>query len=181
MEFKKILFTLLKNFEENDIRYGLIGGFALIFMEIPRTTVDIDFLIHKDDLSKVQKIMENMGYKLVFRTENVSQYVGKTESLGEIDFIHAFRKYSLRMLERARTLEKEGLKIRVLIPEDIIGLKVQAMANAPSRKTRELSDIEAIIEKFKNKIDWSIVEEYFKIFNLQDEFKKLKEEHDTSV
>ncbi len=150
-------------------------------MDIPRTTVDIDFLIHKDDLYKVHKIMENVGYKLIFRTKNVSQYIGKTENLGEIDFIHAFRKYSLRMLERVRTLEKDGLKAKVLMPEDIIGLKLQAMANDTSRKIRELSDIEVIIEKFKNKIDWSIIEEYFKIFNLQDEFKKLKEEHDTPI
>lgn len=177
MEFKRVLVSLIENFEKNDIRYGLIGGFALIFMNIPRTTVDLDFLIHKDDLLILDKIMKNMGYKLVFRSENVSQYVGETKKLGEIDFIHAFREYSLKMLERARIQEKEGVRVKVLMPEDVIGLKVQAMANDPLRKTKELADIESIIDKFKNQIDWNIVEEYFKIFELYDEFKKLKEKY----
>lgn len=40
MEFRKVLSLLAKDFEENHIRYGLIGGFALIMLGVPPTTVD---------------------------------------------------------------------------------------------------------------------------------------------
>jgi predicted nucleotidyltransferase len=173
MEFRKILSLLIENFDKEGIRYGLIGGFSLIVLNIPRTTVDLDFLIHKEDLKKLDKIMKIMGYKLVFRTKNVSQYVGKTTSAGEIDFVHAFRKYSKRMLERAEIRKIENLFIKVLRIEDIIGLKVQAIANDLARKNKELADIEAILDKYRIKANWQLLEEYFRLFNLGGEFKIL--------
>ncbi len=173
MEFKRILSLLIKNFEEKNVRYGLMGGFALVVYGIPRTTVDLDFLIDKDDLEKLDKIMEMLGYKLIFRTENVSQFVGLTPATGGIDFVHAFRKYSKKMLERVQTKNLEDLTIKVLRLEDIIGLKVQAIANDLTRKNRELADIESILDKFGNEIDWDLVKEYFELFDLLNDFDVL--------
>jgi len=173
MEFKKVLSLLIKNFEEKNIRYALIGGFSLIAYGIPRTTLDIDFLIDKDDLYKLDEIMNKLNYKLIYRTENVSQYKGIDEEMGEIDFIHAFRKYSKNMLERYEIREIEDIKVKVLKPEDMIGLKVQAIANSPERKIKELYDIESIVEKFKDNIKWEVVKEYFEIFELNKDFEEI--------
>jgi len=177
MEFRKVLSLLIKSFEEKNIRYGLIGGFALIAHGIPRTTVDIDFLVDKRDLDKLDKIMQDMGYKLIFRTENVSQYIGSDISLGEVDFLHAFRKYSKKMLERMQDIKLEDIEAKVLSPEDIIGLKVQAIANNPDRKYKELADISAIIKNFREKINWELLKEYFRLFNLEEEFYTLKKRY----
>lgn len=51
-------------------------------------------------------------------------------------------------------------------PEDIIRLKIQAMANNPGRRNRELADIE--------EIDWELVREYFQLFDFKEEFTRLK-------
>ncbi len=177
MKFRKVLSSLTKNFEKSNIRYGLIGGFSLLVLGIPRTTVDLDFLVNREDLEKLDKIMDELGYKLIFRTENVSQFAGRKEELGGVDFIHGFRKYALEMLSRAEVRKLENIKIKVLQPEDIIGLKVQAIANKPERKNREFADIEAIIERFSKKIDWELVKEYFHLFDFDEDFRKLKKRY----
>lgn len=98
MNFKKTLELLLNDFSKNDIRYGLIGGFALGLWGINRTTIDLDFLIHRDDIDKVDKIMKLYEYECFYRTENVSQYISSIKIFGEIDFIHS-GKYRLRCLK----------------------------------------------------------------------------------
>jgi len=53
------------------------------------------------------------------------------------------------------------LTIGVLIPEDLVGLKVQAMVDDKPRWTNGLADIEGIMALHKTAPDRSIIEEYF--------------------
>ena len=179
MDFKTVLSLILNAFQEENVRYGLIGGFAMGALGISRATVDLDFLLRRDDLSKVDKIMKANGYECVFKSENVSQYVSEVKIFGEVDFLHAFRKVSIAMLERAKELDIfEGkLKIRVLRPEDIIGLKLQAIANDEARTTREYADIEALTDYYRINLDWESIEEYFSIFNQKEKFIELKKKY----
>ncbi len=179
MDFKTVARTILEGFQRGNIRYALIGGFALGALGVPRATTDIDFLVHHEDIAKIKKLMEEMGYECAFQSENVSQYVSPLEVFGEIDFLHAFRKASLGMLERATEKETFGgeLKIKVLRPEDIIGLKVQAAANDETRFNREYMDIETLMAHYKTDLDWQLIKEYFSIFDQQTLFSKLKGKH----
>ena len=74
---------------------------------VPRGTVDIDFLVHNDDMKKVDGIMRGLGYECKYRSENVSQYLSPLKVFGEVDFLHAFKTHSLSMLQR--TEEKRCL------------------------------------------------------------------------
>jgi len=176
MDFKATLEIILKDFLRGNIRYGLIGGFALGALGLARTTVDLDFLVRREDMPKVDAIMKSHGYECAYRSENVSQYISPLKIFGEIDFLYAFREISVKMLERAKELDIfEGkLKIKVLCPEDIIGLKVQALANNPDRETLDYLDIESLMERYKKDLDWGLLEEYFKLFELEKEFQGLK-------
>ncbi len=178
MDFKAVLKELLTAFYEHNIRYALMGGFALGAWGIPRATVDIDFLVNRDDTEKVHGIMTGMGYECRYRTENVSQYISPFKIFGEVDFLHAFRSASLRMLQRAEDKEIfNGINIRVLKPEDLIGLKVQAIANDERRKNIELSDIESLMAEFGKGLDWPLIEEYFELFGFDELLKELKERY----
>ncbi|MDY6853433.1 MAG: nucleotidyltransferase family protein [Thermodesulfobacteriota bacterium] len=176
MDFKLVLEKLLTAFSKQDIRYALMGGFALGAWGVPRATVDIDFLVHRDDMEKVDTFMEELGYECRFKSENVSQYISPQEIFGEVDFLHAFRVPSLSMLERA--LEKKifdgNLTIMVLRVEDIIGFKVQAIANNESRKAIDLPDIESLIAFNKDRINWTLIEEYFTLFGCNVLFNELR-------
>ncbi len=176
MDFKVVLKLILDEFQKENVRYALMGGFALGVLGVPRATVDMDFLVHRDDLFKIEKIMKDNNYECVYKTENVSQYISSLKIFGEIDFLHAFREISVGMLQRAteKDIFGEGLKIRVLSPEDIIGLKLQALANDETRTLREYSDIEALMENYNVNLDWNILEEYFTIFSQIEKYKELK-------
>lgn len=179
MDFNTVLKLILDGFQEKDVRYAVIGGFALGLLGVPRATVDLDFLVHREDLSKIDTIMKTNDYKCVYKSENVSQYVSPLKLFGEIDFLHAFREISCKMIERS--VEKEifegKLKIRVLTPEDIIGLKVQAIANDEKRALREYADIEALMERYGVNLDWQLLKEYFSMFELTDRFNELEKKY----
>jgi len=176
LDFKLVVEKLITAFKDAGIRYALMGGFALGLWGIPRATVDIDFLVNKDDMGKVNEIMTGLGYNLVYQSENVSQYVSSDKIFGEVDFLHAFREISVGMLQRAESkrLFDSTVSINVLKIEDLIGLKVQAMANDEARKAIDLSDIKSLIALHKSAINWSVLEEYFKMFGLVDLFKEIK-------
>jgi hypothetical protein len=180
MDFEKVLKNVIQEFSNQKISNALIGGFAISALGIPRATIDIDFLIQLKDCKKVKKILESLGYKCVFETENVSQYTSSSELFGEIDFIHAFRNTSLKMLQRAKKIKvfNNKLEISVLPPEDIIGLKLQASVNDKERKNREISDIESIMERFGKKLDWEIIKEHYALFNQKKEFEALKKKYE---
>ncbi len=183
MDFRVVTEKLLTAFGNVGVRYALMGGYALGLWGIGRATVDIDFLVNRDDLGKVDSIMHDLGYECKYRSENVSQYVSPLKILGEVDFLHAFRETSLEIINRAQ--EKEilngALKIKVVVPEDLIGLKLQAIKNDPSREQTDIADIEFLISLRGKNLDWSLIEEYFKIFNMKDIYKKLRKKHSETL
>lgn len=177
VNFERVLEALLAEFDRRRIRYAAIGGFALGVLGYPRTTIDLDFLVHNDDLSQVHDLLTNLGYQRVVHTENVSQYRHHDEVWGSVDFIHAFRKTSLAILARAKSYPVFGAKqtVRAADPEDVIGLKVQAMVNDPDRKPQEFADIERLMDLYGSKLDWARIQEFFDLFGLGEEAGRLKE------
>lgn len=123
MDILKVLSILSKEFAAKDIHYALIGGFAMNALGIVRSTLDIDFLILSEDNPKLQSLLESIGYKCVYKTDNVSQYTSPSNLLGEIDVLHAFRNASLKMLGRSRRIKlfNGDISLNVLSPEDVIG------------------------------------------------------------
>ena len=101
MDFKAVTKNLLSAFTHESVTYALIGGYAVGLWGVHRSTVDMDFLVRKDDMAKVDRIMKSMGYETQFTSENVTQYISPLTVFGEIDFLHAFRDASLHMLERS--------------------------------------------------------------------------------
>lgn len=182
MEFKLVIEKILAEFEKAKVRYALMGGFALGALGIPRATVDIDFLVLNEDMERVSRIMTDMGYRCVYESENVSQYASSEKIFGEVDFLHAFREASIGMLERAEDIKIFGkeLTIKVVKPEDLIGLKVQAMANDETRCAVDLADIEALMSYYATKLDWPLIEEYFSIFGMSETAKKLRRKYSGS-
>jgi len=176
VDFKVVLSLIIKKFNEDQIRYALIGGFALGALGVPRATIDLDFLVNRVDLFKIDKLMKENGYECVYKTENVCQYIASAKIFGEVDFLLAFREISTKMLERAliKDIFAGALKIKVLKPEDIIGLKVQALVNDESRAAKEYLDIEALMGHYGPDLDWMLIKEFFVIFDKIDKFNELK-------
>ncbi len=179
MDFKFVTEKLLAAFEDAGVNYALMGGFAMGLLGGSRSTIDIDFLVNRDDMDKVDGIMQQLGYECKHKSENVSQYISNLRVMGEVDFLHAFRDASLEMLQRVE--EKEifsgALKIKVVRPEDLIGLKVQAIKNDPLRELTDMADIEILLSLHCKTLDWAMIEEYFKLFDMEDDYNRLREKY----
>lgn len=83
------------------------------------------------------------------------------------------------MLSRAKSYPVFGgtQTVRVIRPEDVIGLKVQAMVNDPDRRTQELADIERLMALYGERLDWERIEEYYDLFNLGEGAGQLRKRY----
>jgi hypothetical protein len=176
VDFELVLKSLISEFSRLNIRCAAIGGFALGVLGAPRQTMDLDFLVHRDDLDTLDKALTALGYTRVFYSENVSQYRHPQAAWGSVDFIHAFRKISLAILDRATDHPALGGKhsLRTAQAEDIIGLKVQAMFNDPERRAQEQNDIERLMAQHGRRLDWERIQEFYEVFGLAEEAKRLR-------
>lgn len=184
MDFVKVSATLLRDFGQENIRYAVIGGFALGFWGVTRATVDMDFLLLLDDADRADAILTRHGYEQTFRTENVARYQATEASLGTIDIIYAFREISRNMLARSVDVPfSDDLSVVTLMPEDIIGLKIQAIANDDSRRDRDVADMHALLRERHSsgeKINWNLLEQYCSLFDFNDLLEELKTRHDNA-
>jgi len=76
---------------------------------------------------------------------------------------------------RKKRFFDEPLKITVLKPEDLIGLKLQAIKNDSLRWRNDMADIESLINIYGRKLDLSLVKKYFQIFDMEKVYIKLIE------
>lgn len=171
MDFISVFKRVIENFELEKIDFAVVGGFALHTAGITRTTKDIDLMILASDLEKTKKIIISCGYELLHESNDVLNFTGKTFELGRIDFLLAHRKYMLAMLAKAKKkdLLDGRFKIKVLNIEDLIGLKIQSSSNDKNRYEQDMADIKTLIKLHFDKLDMSLVKEYFSLFKRENE------------
>lgn len=118
------------------------------------------------------------GYTRTYYSENVSHYESENNTLGRIDILHAFRGPSLSMLDRANRIPvNQELSLPVVQVEDLIGLKIQAAHNDPSRSLSDWMDIRLLIEysgQGKQAVDWDLIGDYLDLFQKGNKLEEMK-------
>ena len=79
------------------------------------------------------------------------------------------------MLDRAaekRTFNDE-LTIRVLLPEDLVGLKLQAIKNSPSLREQDMADIKALYAAQEGKLELEVIRKYAEILDAEHLLKEI--------
>lgn len=169
MNLKEILKTLIVRFRKRNVDFVLSGGLALSTMGIFRFTRDIDFVVPEESKETIHEIMTELGYERQdFSTEEIVSYFSPLREFGQVDFLLARRKYSRTMMRRARKspVFADEFEVKTLLPEDLIGLKIQAIANDPqNRFVIDAPDIQKILRLHMDKMDMDLVREYFRIFD----------------
>ena len=172
MNFKVVLKTLFGRFSEAGVEFALSGGLALSTMGVFRLTRDIDFVALEDSMSAIEGIMTELGYERQdFSTEEIVSYFSPLTVYGQVDFLVARRKYTRAMLKRApeTSVFDDEFRVKTLLPEDLIGLKVQALANdEKNRYPVDVPDIQQLLGLHKDRMDMELVREYFRIFEKED-------------
>ncbi len=175
MDFKHTFEIIIHSFKKENLKYAVIGGFALESAGVIRATMDIDLLVLADDKTAIKATMFSNGYKQIHESDDVITFIGTNDSLGRVDFLLAHRKYTLAMLERAqkKSVLQGQAEIYVVEPEDLIGLKIQAVANDQQRFNQDMADIQMIIKNKYKTLDFNRIREYFALFNKLDDYNKL--------
>ena len=64
MEIQKDFSELLELFNEHDVAYAIVGGYALAFHGSPRNTGDIDILVRPDreNAARVLRALADFGF-----------------------------------------------------------------------------------------------------------------------
>lgn len=184
MDFTQVIAAISRQLDAGQVRYALIGGFAMALRGVQRATMDLDFILMLDDLAKADRVLTELGYRREFHSENVSHYLNPDDKWGRIDILHAFRNRSLGMLGRAERLPVgPGLTLPVAVPEDIIGLKLQAIANDSSRSLLDWNDIAMLLTTARDQrraLDWELLEDYLRLFHFEAKLPELKAIHGAS-
>jgi hypothetical protein len=143
---------LIKEFDNQGVRYALVGGVAMAFYSEPRFTRDIDLLVDTDDFGKAKGILEKDGYfesasPWTFRNVAIELHrflkVANEEDEMLIDILVAKGEEVREVIRNAVKAESEEGKVALANKKDLIWLK----------KTRNSKQDQADIEKLKNDKD----------------------------
>ncbi len=79
------------------------------------------------------------------------------------------------MLRRARRQRLRGarIEVRLVDAEALIGLKLQALVNAPSRRAQDEADIKALIAANGRSLDVDVLRDYYRIFGREPDLDRL--------
>ena len=161
--FARSIAVVLDVSRREGFRVALIGGFALPFRGIQRATGDVDFLADEAGADALHAALLRAGARALHRGGDAANY-GGTAELSPVDFIFARRERAREMLRRAtpRALRGARLRVPVVDAEGIIGLKLQALVNAPARRAREEADIEALFAARAHTLDVELLRDYYR-------------------
>lgn len=153
--------------DQNEVPHAMIGGLAMACYGSGRATVDLDLLIKEENKDLVKTLFLANGFNLVNETVEVMQFAG----LGYVDILLARRPISQQILNEANGNGPEG--IRFIKAEDLIGLKIQAYCNDPSRELQDKADIQFLVENVDG-MDWKRIKTYADLFNQWEAINEIK-------
>ena len=156
---------------------ALIGGLALAAHQVVRATRDVDFLVDADDAERLHGILLDLGYSCVHRSDDAANYLRGDEGL---DLLYAHRPIARRLLGEASAHATAMGLLRVVSAEGLIGFKLQALVNDPSR-SRDLDDIRALLRAQRARLDLDEVAGFFALFDRKELLDELLAEIDVET
>jgi hypothetical protein len=155
-------------------RAALIGGFALPLHGVQRATGDVDFLVDVEASDALHEALGSAGARCLHRSEDAANYAAG-RGLSPVDFIYARRERARDMLRRARPMLLRGARLRVPVvdAEALIGLKLQALVNAPARRAQDQADIDALFAIKRDSMNTDLLHEYYSLFGMESELDRL--------
>lgn len=157
---------------EAGVPFALIGGLALASHKVVRATQDVDLLVAAEQADAAEAALDTRGYRRVHRSDDAASYVRGDE---RVDFLYARRPAARRLLASAHELATVLGALRVVSAEGLIGFKLQALVNDPTR-TQDLEDIRRLLRANHATLDTDEVRGYFALFDRESLLDELLRE-----
>lgn len=172
-EILRLVCTFLN---EEKVTYVIVGGLAVLFYGIPRTTMDIDMIIEMD-MPKIKRfagfLRENNFFadeddiKMAFDERSHATVEDKL-SMIRLDIKGIYGENNETTLKRRRASVYKGVTINVASPEDIIANKLLFGSE------QDIKDAEGIYVRQLNNLDMQYLEERCKKLDVHEEFLAMK-------
>ncbi len=153
MSYQSAFHLLSDIAKKTGISLVLIGGFAVNYYKYARQTVDVDFLITKEDFQKILELLEAAGYKMDYSQEVFARLIStKGSLLMDIDFMFVDEETLDKIIKDSQKTSIAGCEFTVPSLEHLIALKLHAVKYNPKlRLTKDIPDIINLIRI--NKLD----------------------------
>lgn len=159
-------------FADHQMDHALIGGFALKAYGYMRATLDVDFILKQEDQSKIIQFLESLGFETLYRSKGYSNHQHVLSGLGRIDFVYIKGETAKTIFSEAkRHYVLKDVKLPVVNPKHLVALKIFAIKNDPSRRFREMADIQYLMRLPEVKTEE--VKDYFEKHGLMDYFNEI--------
>jgi hypothetical protein len=174
LDFSRVLGVVSDFLAGKGYRYAVIGGVALISYGLPRTTLDLDFIVEAAAQDDLIDFLESHGYETLHRSSGYSNHSHPDLlTWGRLDFVYVSGRTSQELFAACRMVEGPGgLSMNVPKPEHIAALKVRAMKNDPSRTLQDLADVRFLLAL--PGVDRSEIKDYFERQGMGDRFDALQ-------
>ena len=141
--------NVIKTFNASDVRYMVIGGFAVNFHGYNRTTGALDLWVSSDEnnLIKLENAFDKMGYEFSeearneLKRNNIVSFSEGNYTVELLTRINISKDISFNeALEKAETRVIEGTEIKVISFQDLKNEKAQ------SKRYKDLDDLSKLEE-----------------------------------
>lgn len=152
MKYQHVFQLLSDISKKKNITFVLIGGFAVNYYKYARQTLDVDFIIKKDEFDKILVLLENAGYKMDYNQEVFSRLTSPDKPLMmDMDFMFVDEETISKIIKAGKKTDIAGCEFVVPSLEHLIALKLHAIKYNPGiRLAKDIADIIslAIINNF---------------------------------
>ena len=172
MNFEAVLKIVSGFLEEREARFAVIGGVALAALGLPRTTVDLDFIVDSSIQDELIGFLESRGYETLHRSSGYSNHRHADPLWGNVDFVYVSGETSQEIFSAGKTRTGPGGQpILVPKPEHLAALKVTAMKNNPAREFQDMADIRFLLTL--PGVDRVQIKDYFDRQGMRDRYDEL--------
>jgi hypothetical protein len=179
-EFPEILQAVCSYLNEKGIDYVVVGGIAVMYHGVPRTTVDIDILfdIEYQEIEPLSDFLKSEGFDASpedIRTAMAEQShstVFYRSSLLRLDIQGINTEFDRMTLNRAITVELFDTRIIIGSAEDTIVNKILFQGE------QDLRDALGIFERNRSNLDLDYIESTCEMLGIVDRWKSFLAEYD---
>ena len=129
LEFDRIV----RGFARAKVRYAVAGGFAVGLHGHVRATLDMDFLVHGDDLVKANAVLKRLGYRANPDVQELARAgltlqrwfkrVPREDDLMVVDLIIPRSTRMRNVLKRAIRIPYRRTSLPVVTARDLVAMK----------------------------------------------------------
>ena len=132
---------ILRTLNEAQIHYAIIGGVAMGYHSIPRVTQDIDVLVSREDIPRVQRLLQpyyrrGTAVVMIFDVEGT-----------HLDVLPATLRYGRTAIENAIDVLVHDIPAKVVSVRDLLLLKLFAIPDRPDpvKAMQDRTDVAALL------------------------------------